>query len=105
MKFSDVFYVTPLYVAVKKGNIEIVKLLISRKELDVNMKSEIDYIFSNKILIIIFAMEFFFSFNVTPLYEAIDQNSIEMVQLLLSRKEIDVNIKSISNHFIFHIYK
>lgn len=33
------FYKTPLYTAIEKGNPEIIQLLLTRQELDVNLKS------------------------------------------------------------------
>lgn len=40
MKFLFyISYVTPLYIAVKNQNIDIVKLLISNPNIDVNIKS------------------------------------------------------------------
>lgn len=37
-------YRTPLHIAVEKGKSEIVKLLLTRKELDVNIKSILNII-------------------------------------------------------------
>ena len=33
--------------------------------------------------------------HITPLYEAIKQGNQEIIQLLLTRQELDINIKSI----------
>lgn len=31
-----IFYITPLYTAIKKGNVEVVELLLSNKKIEVN---------------------------------------------------------------------
>ena len=51
MKFSLIhFYKTPLCMAVEKGNIAVVQLLLERKEISVNMTSILTLIFFYKIL-------------------------------------------------------
>lgn len=42
-------------------------------------------------------MKFFFNFNRAPLYNAIDKENVDIVKLLLTRPEINANIKSIKN--------
>lgn len=42
-------------------------------------------------------------FNQTPLFLAVEKNEIKTVKLLLKRKEIDVNSKSIIIVFILNI--
>ena len=50
MKFSLIhFYKTPLCMAVEKGNIAVVQLLLERKEISVNMTSILTLIFFYKI--------------------------------------------------------
>lgn len=49
------------------------------------------YIVQNYIL-----MKFLIVFNKTPLYKAVENENVEMVKLLLSNPQIDVNI-----YFIF----
>lgn len=38
MKFCNIFYETPLSKAIEKGNLEIVQLLLARKDINVNLK-------------------------------------------------------------------
>ena len=38
---------------------------------------------------------FMFHFNKTPLYIAVEKENIDILKLLISRPEIDLNIKSI----------
>ena len=46
-------------------------------------------------------MKFHFSdLNKTPLHIAVERNNTEIVQLLLLRPEIDINVKAI---YFFHI--
>ncbi|KAK8839044.1 hypothetical protein M9Y10_032510 [Tritrichomonas musculus] len=72
---------TPLYIACKKGNFEIVQLLVENEAIDVNMKS-IKKMSSEKR-------------ELTPLYAAIKSGNMKIVQLLLDHKNIDINMKSI----------
>ena len=39
-----ILYITALYLAVKKGNIEIVKLLLSHHNIDVNLLNKTTYL-------------------------------------------------------------
>lgn len=41
MKFIHKYHETPLYIAVDKGNIEIVKLLLSCEKIDINALNQI----------------------------------------------------------------
>ncbi|KAK8895295.1 hypothetical protein M9Y10_023741 [Tritrichomonas musculus] len=59
---------TPLELAVEKGNREIVLLLLSCKNIDVNH-----------------------NFDGTCLHKAVEKGNIEIIYLLLSCKNIDVN--------------
>lgn len=69
---------TILHGAIKKGNYEIVQLLVENKDIDINNKS-----LTPK-----------FDIEVTPLYEAIQNGNVKCVQCLLDHKNIDVNLKS-----------
>lgn len=69
---------TALHIAVEKGNIEIVKILLSFKKIDVN------YIMSLYKLPNLY--------NETPLHIAVRNGNVEIVKLLLSCKNIDLNI-------------
>ena len=40
-----IFYITALYLAVEKENIEIVKLLLSKDKIDINIHNIFHYIF------------------------------------------------------------
>lgn len=54
MIFQYIFNKTPLHLAVEKGNTEIVKLLISNKNLDINQFFISKEYFCNKILFDLF---------------------------------------------------
>ena len=71
---------TPLFIACKKGNYDIVQLLLECDIIDVNMKS----ILRNKPN----KKEF------TPLIVAISQDNLKIIKLLLDHKNIDINMKS-----------
>ena len=89
---SYIYYtqMTPLHQAISYKNMEIIKILLGHKNIDVNA------ITSKKII-------YFYDFHeddsniycidTTPLIEAIFHNQIEIIKLLLDRKDIDVNIK------------
>ena len=49
MRFHYFFQSTALNSAVDNGKIEIVKLLLAREDLDINMKSILNKIFFNRI--------------------------------------------------------
>lgn len=73
---------SPLHLAVKMQNIEIIKLLLNVKEINVNC---------------IISTRGKKSTNEASLHTAIKLNNLEIVQLLLSKPEIDVNIKLVIN--------
>lgn len=50
------FYITPLYLAVDKENVDIVKQLIKHKKIDVNIKSVL-------MIYCIYIISYFISFN------------------------------------------
>ncbi len=64
---------TPLHYAIKMGNTEVVRLLLSYKEININIKPE----YNGK----------------SPLHYAIETGNIEIINLLLSHKEININEK------------
>ncbi|KAK8897751.1 hypothetical protein M9Y10_015716 [Tritrichomonas musculus] len=79
-----------LCIAIENGIIDTVQLLIEHPAIDVNIKSlekSFHYScgneFDEKRLI-----------NLTPLYLAIQKNNIQVVQLLIAHKKIDINAKS-----------
>lgn len=104
---------TALIVTTEKGNAEIVQLLLSRPELDVNHISIFKKLFflsnfyffffnfiSNSIISITFSfkfsMKFFYHFfHKAALHVAAEIGSTDIVKLLLSRPEINVNLISI----------
>lgn len=71
-----------LNIAIHKGDIKIVKLLLESGKIDVNYSIISSYHF------IIFIDYFFFK---TPLECAIDEKNVGIVDLLLECKDIDVN--------------
>ena len=72
---------SPLYWAIKKENIEIVKLLLSCEKIDIN---QISYCSFNGDL----------GFEKTLLFFSIEENNIDIMNLLLSNEKIDVNMVS-----------
>lgn len=50
-------------------------------------------------------MKFISFFNNTPLLIAVENDNIELVQILLTQPNIDVNIKSVSNADFYIILK
>lgn len=50
-------------------------------------------------------MKFISFFNNTPLLIAVENDNIELVQILLTQSNIDVNIKSVSNADFYIILK
>ncbi len=63
---------TPLYIAIKRDNPEIIKLLLEQPDIKVNLKGGYS--------------------NTTPLVEAVYNNKQEIVKLLLAKQDIDVNM-------------
>lgn len=71
---------SPFQVAVKKGNLEIVKLLLDKNKIDVNERSLKN---NNSV-----------SNQNTPLAAAVINRDIDMVKLLLAQPDINVNLQS-----------
>ncbi|KAK8841958.1 hypothetical protein M9Y10_026914 [Tritrichomonas musculus] len=70
---------TALHIAIEKENIEIVKILLTRKDIDINFywKSKIEsYLIDDK---------------KTALHLAVEKSNVEIVKLLLLYQNIDVN--------------
>ena len=76
------FHSTALHVAVKKGNYEIIQLLLSCIEIDVNLDA-------------VYTIKFNIWQKKTPLLIAIEKGFINIVQCLLQCDKIDVNKISI----------
>ncbi|KAK8841808.1 hypothetical protein M9Y10_026757 [Tritrichomonas musculus] len=62
----------------------MVKCLLSKKEIDVNMKSIFIYLYN--------------TVEKTVLHLAVENSDVEMVKLLLEKQEIDVNLKIYSKN-------
>ncbi|KAK8853002.1 hypothetical protein M9Y10_018000 [Tritrichomonas musculus] len=80
---------TALHLAAQNDNIEIVKLLLSTPNVDVNVQSE-DIIDDGKI-----------QKGFTALHFAALNNNIEIAKLLLSTPNIDVNIQTSADGYFF----
>ncbi|KAK8841677.1 hypothetical protein M9Y10_026617 [Tritrichomonas musculus] len=78
---NDIYLHSPLAIAVKKNNTDIVSLLLERPEVDVNFQTQ--KYNSAKC-----------DENVSLLHIAVTNNNKEIIQMLLNRKEIDVNMYS-----------
>lgn len=76
--------IPPLIEAVKKNNIEIVKLLLDHKDIDVNA------IVRNEIME---QDEHYFTER-SALYEAVYYDTVEIIRLLINQEKIDVNYKA-----------
>lgn len=78
------FHKTALYIAIEKGNIEIVKLLLKNEKIDVNISNRIKWHESGT--------DNCNQYEKTALFLAIEKENIEIIELLLSNNKIDVNI-------------
>lgn len=47
--FTFKTYIAPIHLAVEKGNVEIVKMLISRSDIDINIQRMISFFIVNTI--------------------------------------------------------
>ena len=88
---------TPLYLAVEKENIEIVKLLISHPNIDINANCIYEHeIYDNEININEINNKI-----MTMLHFAVDKKNIELIKLLLSNPNIDIDNKYISTKKLY----
>ena len=97
-QWKDDYESSALHLAVEIGNLEIVQLLLSSSKIDVNLKnkkySQMNPIFqSNKENDKDYLYYYSEDSEKTALYIAIENKNIKIVQQLLSREDIDVNIK------------
>lgn len=79
---------TPLYIAVNTRNKEIVRLLLSKSQINVNDPYNYSY---EKGYSVYRGLEST-SIKKTPLSLAVENEDVEIVELLLARENIDVNI-------------
>ena len=86
---------TALLVSVEKGNIQVVNLLLSHKDIDVNVKSECKHFY-------------FYGLKTsekTALHAAIENENCEIFELLINKKDADLNIKMINKYEKGNNYK
>ncbi|KAK8897711.1 hypothetical protein M9Y10_015676 [Tritrichomonas musculus] len=90
----DIETSTVLNIAARKGNIDIIQLLISKNEIDVNAKSTRSYKKPKKSY---GDMNLYYlkTEEKTVLHEAIESEYIEVVQYLLNNQKVDINCKHI----------
>lgn len=69
-----------LYFAINNNSVEMVKLLLSNPDIDVNMKNEYD----------IFETLYIYR---TPLHYAVRNGNTDIINLLLANKKIKVDVK------------
>lgn len=81
--FISYFHKTTLYLAIEVGNVEIVRLILSVPNIDVNEKSIFFSLF-----LIVFLKLFFFNGR-TPLHLAVEKQHLDIIKLLLQHKGID----------------
>lgn len=93
---KDFKEITPLYLAVQNDNIEIVKMLVEHKNIDINLKSSLYYwhckgIFEreNQQLIIEEIKEE--NKEETPLHIAVSKGNLNIIKTLLTNKNININ--------------
>ncbi len=80
---------TPLYIAVEKGNIEIVKALLARSDIKLNIifdSSYEEYFDEDK------KITFSGDSETTVLHTAVEKENLEIIQLLLNKPDLDVAI-------------
>lgn len=84
---KETYEKTALNVAIEKGNIDIVKLLLSNPKIDINIVSnEYNYFSGNREIL----KE---KYAKTALFKAVEKENVEIVKLLLERPEININFK------------
>lgn len=82
-KTSTYIKTTALNIAIDQENKEIVRMLLSKPNINVNIKS-----IHKKYI----SYEIDERSEMTPIYNAVAKRNKEIVQMLLTRNEIDVNI-------------
>lgn len=101
MKFYYVSQKTPLYIAVEKGNKEIVSLLLAKNDIDINIKSGIltetiehyEYKKKKKKSSKTKKNSQMIKERKTALHKAVELNNSEIISLLLQNQNINLNIK------------
>ena len=83
MELQTKIYKPALYFAIETRNMDIIKLLLSHKDIDINAP---------------------FQKGKSPLHLAVQNNDIEIVKLLLTYPNIDVNQIRISKHYFDTIF-
>ena len=95
-QWKDDYESSALHLAVEKGNLEIVQLLLSSSKIDVNLKDK-KYSKMDAIAPSDRDQDYGYHYSEdsekTALYIAIENANVKIVQQLLSREDIDVNIK------------
>ena len=81
-KEIEIYEKTTLYMCIEKQNINAIKSLLSRTDIDVNGKSF--YFLGSKTIK-----------AKTALHLAVEMEDLEIIKLLLERKEIDIHIEDV----------
>ena len=79
-KYNDMI-LTPLYLAVIENKIEVVNLLLSNKDINIDIMNEINYYDD--------------TYEKMALYVAVQQNYIPIINILLSYKSSSINAKQL----------
>lgn len=74
-------------ISIEKGNLEIIKLLLTREEIDVNAKTIYKEYANDK-----------YDYEKAPLHLAIEKGNLEILKLLLSFPSIDINSFEINTY-------
>ena len=89
---------TAFFIAVEKGNIEVVKLLLKNKNLDINLMNheehKISWLYQGWANTILYEPHNWKSFHKNALHIAIEKENIEILNLLLQNEKLDVNIRT-----------
>ena len=86
------FYKTPLYVAVEVENVEIVKLLLEKENIDINLLCILRYYFVIQLLLFCLNEITKCFFKKAALHVAVEKENIEIVKLLLKNQKTDINL-------------
>ncbi|OHS96252.1 hypothetical protein TRFO_37612 [Tritrichomonas foetus] len=90
------FLVTPLHLACKNGFLEIIEKLLSHSRIDVNVKTinmELQKV-QLKSLTQSQAQNLIFDRDVTPLHYSCKNGNVSIVKMLLSKKQINIDVKA-----------